>query len=189
MQFTSNAAVENFRKQESERYKNPLSPWPYQLEGQTCIVAPVCKKLPLLPLRPKDSQFLKTEKLPYVSLAFIVKDAVARLLDGVGTRTDVSLLVRHSQYLRENTSDRELNRAVSNILDQLQYEKDPCVRYDSEWKLWVYLHRGRGLDFATWKTETLSKRGRPPVTNEINTKDYLLPYILSEDGPRKKKLK
>ena len=32
---------------------------------------------------------------------------------------------------------------VSGALDRLHYEKDPCVKYDSSRKLWVYLHRNR----------------------------------------------
>ena len=37
----------------------------------------------------------------------------------------------------------QLNNAVSGALDRLHYEKDPCVRYDSARKVWIYLHRGR----------------------------------------------
>ena len=37
----------------------------------------------------------------------------------------------------------QLNNAVSGALDRLHYEKDPCVRYDSPRKVWIYLHRGR----------------------------------------------
>ena len=32
---------------------------------------------------------------------------------------------------------------MSGALDRLHYEKDPCVRYDSPRKVWIYLHRGR----------------------------------------------
>ena len=36
---------------------------------------------------------------------------------------------------------------MSGALDRLHYEKDPCVKYNSEKKLWIYLHRDRTLDF------------------------------------------
>ncbi|XP_020209963.1 nuclear factor related to kappa-B-binding protein-like, partial [Cajanus cajan] len=32
---------------------------------------------------------------------------------------------------------------VSGALDRLHYERDPCVQFDGERKLWVYLHRER----------------------------------------------
>ena len=50
--------------------------------------------------------------------------------------------MRESQYVREVT-DAQINAAVSGALDRLHYEKDPCVRYDSSRKLWIYLHRAR----------------------------------------------
>ena len=42
-----------------------------------------------------------------------------------------------------NNAHTQLNNAVSGALDRLHYEKDPCVRYDSTRKVWIYLHRGR----------------------------------------------
>lgn len=35
---------------------------------------------------------------------------------------------------------------MSGALDRLHYENDPCVRYDSDKKLWIYLHKDRSLD-------------------------------------------
>ena len=32
---------------------------------------------------------------------------------------------------------------VSGALDRLHYERDPCVKYDSNRKVWIYLHRNR----------------------------------------------
>ncbi len=45
-----------------------------------------------------------------------------------------------------HTCTTQLNNAVSGALDRLHYEKDPCVRYDSTRKVWIYLHRGRTED-------------------------------------------
>ena len=53
--------------------------------------------------------------------------------------------MRESQYVRDVT-DSQINAAVSGALDRLHYEKDPCVRYDSSRKLWIYLHRARTED-------------------------------------------
>lgn len=35
---------------------------------------------------------------------------------------------------------------VSGALDWLHYETDPCVKFDSDWKLWTYLHADRTMD-------------------------------------------
>ena len=45
-----------------------------------------------------------------------------------------------------DVTDSQINAAVSGALDRLHYEKDPCVRYDSSRKLWIYLHRARTED-------------------------------------------
>lgn len=43
-----------------------------------------------------------------------------------------------------------MNNIVSGALDRLHYESDPCVKYDSDRKLWIYLHRERSLDDQIW---------------------------------------
>ena len=40
----------------------------------------------------------------------------------------------------------QINTVVSGALDRLHYEKDPCVKYDVNRKLWIYLHRNRTED-------------------------------------------
>ena len=37
----------------------------------------------------------------------------------------------------------QLNVVVSGALDRLHSEKDPCVKYDVNRKIWIYLHRCR----------------------------------------------
>ena len=34
-------------------------------------------------------------------------------------------------------------QVVSGALDRLHYEKDPCVKFDSARKNWIYLHGDR----------------------------------------------
>jgi nuclear factor related to kappa-B-binding protein len=72
-----------------------------------------------------------------------VRDAAARLPGSIGTRADVCTLIRDSQYIVEDVSDAQVNQVVSGALDRLHYERDPCVQFDGERKLWVYLHRDR----------------------------------------------
>lgn len=80
---------------------------------------------------------------------FTVRDAVARLPNGEGTRADVCELLKDSQYIAAGVTDAQINTVVSGALDRLHYEKDPCVKYDVNRKLWIYLHRNRtGEDFG-----------------------------------------
>ena len=72
-----------------------------------------------------------------------MRDAASRLPGGVGTRPDVALLLRDSQWVVEDVSDSQLNTVVSGALDRLHSQKDPCVRFDPDQKLWIYLHRQR----------------------------------------------
>lgn len=74
-----------------------------------------------------------------------VRDATARLPNGMGTRSDICTLLKDSQYLME-ANQTELHNAVSGALDRLHYEHDPCVKYDPKRKIWIYLHRGRTLE-------------------------------------------
>lgn len=46
--------------------------------------------------RPREHYFLKTERPACVNILGLVRDAAARLPDGVGTRTDVAELVKDS---------------------------------------------------------------------------------------------
>jgi hypothetical protein len=64
-----------------------------------------------------------------------------------------------------------LNNIVSGALDRLHYEKDPCVKYDLQKKLWIYLHKNRPLDYPPWN-EHLKKP--EPVKVEIELKDDTL---------------
>jgi hypothetical protein len=72
-----------------------------------------------------------------------VRDATARLPNGEGTRTDICELLKDSQYLAPVSQESYLHSVVSGALDRLHYETDPCVKYDTKRKIWIYLHRGR----------------------------------------------
>ena len=81
------------------------------------------------------------------SASALVRDAVARLPRGEGARQEVEDLVRQSRFLSESPEAARagvLANLVSGALDRLQAEQpDPCVKFDSARRLWVYLHRGR----------------------------------------------
>ena len=144
--------IQNFRNQEKLRYQKPLQPWEYTLSnGNIAIVAPLFTNSKPLISKARGHELLKAERPPYITLLSLVRDAAARLEDGVGTRLDICDLLKDSQYINENITDNKINSIVSGALDRLHYQKDPCVKYDSHHKLWIYLHRNRSLDYPGWK--------------------------------------
>ncbi|KAK9279427.1 hypothetical protein L1049_013106 [Liquidambar formosana] len=133
-----------FRREEVLRYSIPDRAFCYTAaDGRKSIVAPLrrCGGKPTSKAR--DHFMLKRDRPPHVTILCLVRDAAARLPGSIGTRADVCTLIRDSQYIVEDVSDAQVNQVVSGALDRLHYERDPCVQFDSERKLWVYLHRER----------------------------------------------
>lgn len=133
-----------FRKEEILRYSIPDRAFSYTaVDGKKSIVAPLrrCGGKPTSKAR--DHFMLKRDRPPHVTILCLVRDAAARLPGSIGTRADVCTLIRDSQYIVEDVSDAQVNQVVSGALDRLHYERDPCVQFDGERKLWVYLHRER----------------------------------------------
>ncbi|XP_057451499.1 uncharacterized protein LOC130743321 isoform X1 [Lotus japonicus] len=133
-----------FRKEEVLRYSIPDRAFSYTAaDGKKSIVAPLrrCGGKPTSKAR--DHFMLKRDRPPHVTILCLVRDAAARLPGSIGTRADVCTLIRDSQYIVEEVSDAQINQVVSGALDRLHYERDPCVQFDGERKLWVYLHRER----------------------------------------------
>ena len=86
----------------------------------------------------------------HINLLSLIRNAAARLPGGVGTRADVSQLMKDSQYVKQGADEPKLTQVVSGALDRLQSSPDPPVRYDPDQKLWIYLHRLRSeLDFLS----------------------------------------
>lgn len=114
---------------------------------------------------------LKRDRPPHVTILCLVRDAAARLPGSIGTRADVCTLIRDSQYIVEDVSDAQVNQVVSGALDRLHYERDPCVQFDGERKLWVYLHREREEeDFEDDGTSSTKKwkRQRKEVAESLD---------------------
>lgn len=133
-----------FRKEELLRYLIPDRAFSYTaVDGKKSIVAPLrrCGGKPTSKAR--DHFMLKRDRPPHVTILCLVRDAAARLPGSIGTRADVCILIRDSQYVVEDVNEVQVNQVVSGALDRLHYERDPCVQYDGERKLWVYLHRDR----------------------------------------------
>ena len=161
--------IQSFRDQEKLRYQKPLQPWEYTLSnGNVAIVAPLFSNTKPLVSKARGHELLKAERPPYITLLSLVRDAAARLEDGVGTRLDICDLLKDSQYINENIADNKINNIVSGALDRLHYQKDPCVKYDSHHKLWIYLHRNRSLDYPGWKKIENVEDDNNDKTNENN---------------------
>lgn len=62
---------------------------------------------------------------------------------------------------------RQVNQIVSGALDRLHYERDPCVRFDGDRKLWVYLHTEREDDGTS-----STKRWKKPKKDNADNSEY-----------------
>ena len=89
---------------------------------------------------------LVQDRPPAVSILTLVKDAVSRLPNGEGNRSDIVTLLKDSQYLVPNIETSSLTTTVSGALDRLQNDADAPVKYDNNRKIWIYLHRAKTLD-------------------------------------------
>merc|ERR1712080_677097 len=87
---------EKFREQEKMRYENPHQPFIYTTHGYESIVGPVkgvFHSQHLCGSKAREHAMLVSERPAYVTILCLVRDAVARLPNGEGTRTDVCTLL------------------------------------------------------------------------------------------------
>ncbi|XP_008810520.2 uncharacterized protein LOC103721910 [Phoenix dactylifera] len=152
-----------FRKEELLRYSIPDRAFSYTAaDGKKSIVAPLRRGGGKPTSKARDHFMLKHDRPPHVTILCLVRDAAARLPGSIGTRADVCTLIRDSQYIVEDVSDAQVNQVVSGALDRLHYERDPCVQFDGDRKLWVYLHRDREEEeFEDDGTSSTKKWKRP----------------------------
>lgn len=152
IQATLPNLLEIFRQQEMERFTNSDKMYTYVLDGMKFVVAPIKRGATNPSNRAREHSLLKAERPPQINLLCLVRDAASRLPGGVGTRADVALLLKDSQFIVESATDSQLNSVVSGALDRLHSEVDPCVGYSSDQKLWVYLHKNRkAQDFEQYQ--------------------------------------
>ncbi|XP_076467906.1 uncharacterized protein LOC143298812 isoform X2 [Babylonia areolata] len=134
-----------YREQERRRFDNPHRAFTYHLHGYDSVVGPVKgvynKENAITKAR--EHNLLISDRPAYVTILTLVRDAAARLPNGEGTRGDICELLKDSQFLSPGVTDTQINTVVSGALDRLHSEKDPCVKYDVNSKLWIYLHRSR----------------------------------------------
>jgi nuclear factor related to kappa-B-binding protein len=77
--------VDNYRRQEKERYQNPTKPWTFNLQdGSRVVVAPAVKKVTTgSSSKAREHILLKNERLSYITILCLVRDAAARLPNGI----------------------------------------------------------------------------------------------------------
>ena len=162
---SSDEARSYFQREEFLRYSIPDRAFCYTAaDGEKSIVAPLRRGGGKPTAKARGHPMLLPDRPPHVTILCLVRDAASRLPGRTGTRADVCTLLKDSQYLNHAESNKEaaVNQVVSGALDRLHYERDPCVLYDNDRKLWTYLHRGREEeDFEDDGTSSTKKWKRP----------------------------
>lgn len=155
--------VAEFRKQERKRFENPHKAFTYRMHGYESIVGPVKGIYTHTPAMAKarGHTMLTADRPHYVTILTLVRDATARLPNGEGTRAEICELLKSSQYICPTASEVVLQTIVSGALDRMHADDDPCVRYDSKRKIWIYLHRNRSemeLERAHQESQNVTKQ-------------------------------
>uniref|UniRef100_A0A7N0UM76 DEUBAD domain-containing protein n=1 Tax=Kalanchoe fedtschenkoi TaxID=63787 RepID=A0A7N0UM76_KALFE len=156
-----------FRREEYLRYSIPDRAFSYTAaDGKKSTVAPLRRGGGKPTSKARDHFMLKSDRPPHVTILCLVRDAAARLPGSIGTRADVCTLIRDSQYVSEDVTDAQVTQILSGALDRLHYERDPCVRFEQERKLWVYLHRDRDEEDFDEDGTLSTKKWKKPKKEE-----------------------
>ncbi|KAM3830665.1 nuclear factor related to kappa-B-binding protein isoform 2-T4 [Vipera latastei] len=172
-----------FQEQERYRYSQPHKAFTFCMHGFESVVGPVKgvfdKETSLN--KPREHSLLRSDRPAYVTILSLVRDAAARLPNGEGTRAEICELLKDSQFLAPDVTSAQVNTVVSGALDRLHYEKDPCVKYDTGRKLWIYLHRDRSEEeferihqaqaAAAKAKKALQQKPKPPAKTKSITKE------------------
>ena len=105
-QTTAAAPIPDFHSQERERMFNPSACYTYRLKDFSILVGPIrgvssSPNLLTTPSKGKCHPLLVVDRPPYVTIIVIVRDAVARLKNGEGTRQHICELVKESQFISQ----------------------------------------------------------------------------------------
>ncbi|XP_060084113.1 nuclear factor related to kappa-B-binding protein-like isoform X2 [Ylistrum balloti] len=195
---TSDEEKSTFREQEKRRFENPHKAFTYKMHGYESVVGPVkgvySKENAMNKAR--EHALLISNRPSFVTILTLVRDAAARLPNGEGTRGDICELLKDSQFLAPGVSDAQINVVVSGALDRLHSEKDPCVKYDVNRKLWIYLHRSRAeeeferIHQAHAAAQKARKSLQKPKTQktqkvkELTSQTSTTPNLTSASSPR-----
>lgn len=134
--------------EEARRYAAPEEPFLYTaIDGASVPVCPLRNRDGRGVWKPREHVLLRHGRPPAVSVLSLVRDALARVPEGKGTKADVVALVRDSQWCvsaDEGVPDTILLTAVGGALDRLASETDPCAAFDRRAKRTCVLPRELG---------------------------------------------
>nr|VZH96015.1 unnamed protein product [Spirometra erinaceieuropaei] len=157
----------SFQTQEIQRFSQPWSPFVYNQHGYASVVGPVRTASVNFAGRgsgrAREHPLLRSDRPAWVSISEIVRDAVARLPNGEGTRPEIAMLVQDSAFLAPNFNPRQLSQCISSALDRLQGEGTQSpVMYDCSRRLWIYRYRHLSPEdfFKMYEDEMASRADR-----------------------------
>ncbi|XP_060649164.1 nuclear factor related to kappa-B-binding protein [Drosophila nasuta] len=175
VRVATQAEMLEFQRQERLRFEQPHRPFTYRMHGYESVVGPVkgiyTQSLALNKAR--GHAVMVDDRPPFVTILTLVRDATARLPNGEGTRSEISELLKCSQFINRQAAENVLQTIVSGALDRMHGGVDPCVRYDARRKIWIYLHRNRNeADFERMhrQNQTLVKQKQQQRKQHNNNK-------------------
>ncbi|XP_050677397.1 nuclear factor related to kappa-B-binding protein isoform X2 [Leptidea sinapis] len=158
----TNSEIAEFRSQERKRFASASKPFTYVQYGYRAVVGPAGAA------RAAAGLLVSCPRPRAVSLAALLRDAVARLPNGEGTQRDILTLLKMSQWIVPN-NDQTLTAAVSSALDRLAaVKRDPIVKYEHRTATWIFLHRNRSEE--DWlKTSSAKSRNNKIQPTEAHS--------------------
>lgn len=127
-----------YHLQERQRYENPSAPFTYRMHGYESVVGPV--QGVYAQGSSKGVNVLLADRPPCVTLTSLVRDAVARLPNGEGSKAHICELLKASQYIVQGAA---MQVAVNSVLERLQSDNDRCVYSDPRRRIYIYAHRAK----------------------------------------------
>ncbi|XP_045774091.1 nuclear factor related to kappa-B-binding protein-like isoform X2 [Maniola jurtina] len=152
------AEITDFRTQERKRFASASKPFTYMQYGYRSVVGPATGQRAGAGAAGGAGAALLTQQRPRAA-AFLalLRDALARMPNGEGTRRDIVTLLKMSQWIVP-CSEQALSVAVASALERLvAVKRDPIVKYDQRTAMWTYLHRHKSEE--DWAKNTTA-RGR-----------------------------
>jgi nuclear factor related to kappa-B-binding protein len=72
------------------------------------VVAPALKKNIPNTGKAREHIVLKPNRPPFITILTLVRDAAAKLQNGVGTRADICEFLKQSQYIAEDIPEKKI---------------------------------------------------------------------------------
>lgn len=134
----TNAELADFREQERKRFSVIAKPFTYIQHGYASVVGPWSVRVSACATQ---ASLLRSERPRHATFTALLRDAIARMPNGEGTKQDIITLLKMSQWIMP-ANDQILVNAVTSALDRLHAAKrDPIVRCDPTTNIWTYLFR------------------------------------------------